>query len=154
MEIPHRRLTPEEYVLALMLGAMVALNFLGILSRYWLHLSLPWLEEVEVGLFVWTVFLGAGLTVVRDIHLGFSTLVDRFPSRLQRAFSIAGRVAFLFFFALLAWFGARMVMSEVMSGQRTPTLGWPEWLIGVAIPVGAVVAVIRIVGSLARRESL
>ena len=153
MERPTRRLGPEEYVLALFLGLMVLLNFAGILSRYWLHLSLPWIEEVEVALFVWTVFLGAGLTVVRDIHLGFGTLTERFPIRLQRAIGGAGRILFALFFAVLGWYGIRMIMGEVANNQRTPTLGWPEWLIGMAIPLGSVVALSRIVVSLARRKA-
>jgi C4-dicarboxylate transporter, DctQ subunit len=138
---------------ALFLGLMVVLNFVGILSRYWLHLSLPWIEEVEVGLFVWTVFLGAGLTVTRNIHLGFSALTDRFPLHLQRIILTAGRLAFLAFFAVLGWFGVRMVLGEVANNQRTPTLGWPEWLIGVAIPLGMAVALLRIAAVLLRRPS-
>jgi TRAP-type C4-dicarboxylate transport system permease small subunit len=40
----------------------------------WLHLSLSWIEEIQLGLFVWVVFLAAGLTITRNIHLGFSAL--------------------------------------------------------------------------------
>lgn len=141
----NRRLSLEEYVLAILLMLMVALNFTGIVCRYWLHLSLSWIEEIQLGLFVWVVFLAAGLTIIRNIHLGFSALVDRLPSRLQMAFQVAGRLFFLFFFALLAWFGSRMVLNEIISDQRTPALGWPEWMIGAAVPVGAAVAVVRIV---------
>jgi TRAP-type C4-dicarboxylate transport system permease small subunit len=137
----NSRLTLEERVLAVLLAGMVALNFAGILSRYWLHLSLPWIEEVQVGLFIWTVFLGAGLTIVRDIHLGFSALVDRLPSEAQRASLLAGRTVFLLFMALLVWFGSGMVLNEIANDQRTPTLGWPEWVIGAAVPVGAAIAV-------------
>jgi C4-dicarboxylate transporter, DctQ subunit len=140
-----RRLSFEEYVLAVLLMLMVTLNFTGILCRYWLHLSLSWIEEIQLGLFVWVVFLAAGLTIVRNIHLGFSALVDRLPSRFQRACQLAGRLLFLFFFALLAWFGSRMVLNEIISDQRTPALGWPEWIIGAAVPVGAAVAVVRII---------
>jgi TRAP-type C4-dicarboxylate transport system permease small subunit len=153
MEGGARRLSPEEYLLAILLGLMVALNFVGILSRYWLHLSLPWIEEVEVGLFVWTVFLGAGLTVTRDIHLGFSALVDRFPVSAQRVIAVVARIAFVGFFAILGWFGLRMVLGEIANNQRTPVLGWPEWLIGSAIPIGMALALIRIITLLVRRPS-
>jgi C4-dicarboxylate transporter DctQ subunit len=148
-----RKLATEEYVLAIVLIVMVALNFMGIVNRYWVHLSLPWIEEVEVGLFVWTVFLAAGLTVVRNIHLGFSALVDRLPSRVQKTLLVTGQLMFLSFFSILGWFGFRMIMNEVANDQRTPTLGWPEWMIGAAIPIGAAIAVWRIVGGLARRRS-
>ena len=149
-----QRLTLEEYVLAVLLMLMVGLNFTGILCRYWLHLSLSWIEEIQLGLFVWVIFLAAGLTIVRNIHLGFSALVDRLSSRAQMAIQLAGRLFFLFFFALLAWFGSRMVLNEIISDQRTPALGWPEWMIGAAVPVGAAVAVARIVhGFVHRRKS-
>ena len=150
----ERRLTLEEYVLAALFMLMVGLNFTGILCRYWLHLSLSWIEETQLGLFVWVIFLAAGLTIVRNIHLGFSALVDRLSSRAQMAIQLAGRLFFLFFFALLAWFGSRMVLNEIISDQRTPALGWPEWMIGAAVPVGAAVAVARIVhGFVHRRRS-
>jgi TRAP-type C4-dicarboxylate transport system permease small subunit len=149
----ERRLSPEEYLLAIVLIVMVVLNFTGILSRYWWHIALPWIEEVEVGLFIWLVFLAAGLTVVRDIHLGFSAFVDRLPASVQRISRVSGRLVFLLLFALLAWFGSRMVMGEVVNQQRTPTLEWPEWLIGAAVPVGALVAIWRIVSHFIRRRS-
>lgn len=137
-------------MLAAGLFTMVVLNFAGVVARYWLQLSLPWIEEVEVGLFVWTVFLGAGLTVVRDVHLGFSSVVDQLPARARVAVALAGRALFFGFFALLAWFGARMVLNQLANDQRTPTLGWPEWLIGSAVPVGALLAAARILAA-ARR---
>ncbi|RJQ62296.1 MAG: TRAP transporter small permease [Desulfobacteraceae bacterium] len=147
------RLVAEEYLLAVLLIVMVALNFTGVLCRYWLHLSLPWIEEVEVGLFIWMIFVAAGLTVVRDIHLGFSALVDRMPACVKEISQVCGRLVFLFLFALLSWFGARMVMNEVASDQRTPTLGWPEWTIGAAVPLGAAIGIWRIIGWIARRRS-
>jgi TRAP-type C4-dicarboxylate transport system permease small subunit len=149
-----RKLDVEEYLLAILLMVMVALNFTGILARYWLHLSMPWITEVEVGLFLWMVFLAAGLTVVRDIHLGFSAFVDRLPARMQEISKVSGRLVFLFLFAILAWFGSRMVMNEIVNDQRTPTLGWPEWMIGAAVPIGAAVAIWRIIGWFPRRRSL
>ena len=149
-----RKLDVEEYLLAILLMVMVALNFTEILARYWLHLSIPWVEEVEVGLFIWVVFLAAGLTVVRDIHLGFSAIVDRLPARVQEISKVSGRLVFLFLFAILAWFGSRMVMNEIVNDQRTPTLGWPEWMIGAAVPIGAAVAIWRIIGWFAQRRSL
>jgi TRAP-type C4-dicarboxylate transport system permease small subunit len=148
---PRRALGPDERLLALALFAMVVLNFAGVVARYWLRISLPWIEEIEVGLFVWTVFLGAGLTVVRDLHLGFSALADQLPARAQAVVALAGRGLFFGFFTLLAWFGTRMVLNEVANDQRTPTLGWPEWLIGAAVPVGALLAAARILTAPGRR---
>ncbi len=154
MDSRSQRLTPEEWAVAALLAAMVVLNFAGILARYWLHIALPWIEEIEVGMFIWTVFLGAGVTIVRDIHLGFSALVDRMPSRAQGVSLVVGRGVFLLFFGLLTWFGAGMVANEVASQQRTPTLGWPEWMIASAVPVGAAAAIYRVAQWLTGRRGV
>jgi TRAP-type C4-dicarboxylate transport system permease small subunit len=137
-------------VLAVILSVMVVLNFAGVVFRYWIHLSLPWTEEVLVGLFLWMVFVGAGVTVVTRMHLGFAALSDLFPVRLRRGLTTLGRLAFAAFFVVLAWYGGRMVLGELAYDQRTPTLGWPEAVLSGAVPVGAALALARMFGARTR----
>jgi TRAP-type C4-dicarboxylate transport system permease small subunit len=73
---------------------------------------------------------------------------------MQEISKVSGRLVFLFLFAILAWFGSRMVMNEIVSDQTTPTLGWPEWMIGAAVPIGAAVAIWRIISWFAQRRAL
>jgi C4-dicarboxylate transporter, DctQ subunit len=146
----------DELLVAALLFVMVVLNFLGVVSRYWIHLSLPWLGELQEMLFVWMVFLGAGLTVTRRMHIGFAPLVERLPKRARAAIAPLGPIALTGFFVLLLWRGGSSVHSEITFNQRTPTLGWPEWVVAIALPVGALVALVRLgrlgAGALRRRR--
>jgi C4-dicarboxylate transporter DctQ subunit len=153
-DVGQRRLAPDEAILALLLFVMVALNFSGIVARYWIRVSLPWIEEVTVGLFVWTVFLGAGLTVVRGIHIGFPALAERFSGPVRLELAVLARTLFTIFFAILTWFGTTVLLNQIANNQRTPTLAWPEWIFDAAIPVGSALAVVRIVvDALQRRKA-
>ncbi|MBX6351481.1 MAG: TRAP transporter small permease [Clostridia bacterium] len=145
------RLDYEEWVLSALLGTMTLIVVVNVLSRYVLHQSLAFTEDLAVDLFVWVVFLAAGLSVVRDVHVGFSVFVDLLPERWRDVLAAAGRALFLSLFAVLAGFGALMVRDEYLHGQRSPVTGWPEWLFGAAVPVGATVALLRICGDLVRR---
>ena len=142
----------EEWVIGVALIGMAGLNLLAILSRMWLHLSLPWIEEVEVGLFVWTIFLSGGVGVAKGIHLGFGWLVEKSPLPLRSAFDGLSLALFGGWFALLGFYGVHMVINQVAHDQRSATLGWPEWMFAAAVPVGAVLGIWRVISaSRARR---
>lgn len=142
--VTGRPLSADAWLLAIALVAMVILNFAGVVFRYLIHVSLPWIEEIETGLLVWLVFLGAGLTISRGLHIGFAPIVEALPGVARRVLWWLGRACFAALFMVLLWFGTNMVRSEISYGQTTATLGWPEAVIGVAVPVGAAVALIRI----------
>lgn len=145
------RLDYEEWVLSALLGTMTLIVVVNVLSRYVLHQSLAFTEDLAVDLFVWVVFLAAGLSVVRDVHVGFSVFVDLLPVRWRAVLAGVGRTLFLSLFAVLACFGALMVRDEYVHGQRSPVTGWPEWLFGAAVPVGAALALVRICGEVVQR---
>jgi TRAP-type C4-dicarboxylate transport system permease small subunit len=86
------------------------------------------------------------------MHIGFAPVVERLPARAQRALAPLGTIAFTGFFALLLWRGGAAVHSEITYDQRTPTLGWPEWVVAIALPVGALVALVRIAAGARRAK--
>src|SRR5258705_182920 len=64
---------------------LVADVFLGVWSRYVLHATFQWYDEVARLCFVWMVFLGAASAVRRGAHFRLHLLIDRFGPRLRRA---------------------------------------------------------------------
>ena len=75
------------------LGLMVALVvdvFLGVFSRYVLHATFQWYDEVARLCFVWMVFLGAAVAVRRGAHFRLHLLIDRFGPRLRHPADLAG----------------------------------------------------------------
>jgi TRAP-type transport system small permease protein len=143
------RMSWDEIVVALLLGAIVILNFVGVVARYWLKYSIPWNEEVLTGIFGWAVFLAAGLTVVRNMHVGMSFLSGWLPKPAGWALAQLRLVAFWAFFALLSWYGVAEVMTEARAHETMVTLDLPSWYLSAAIPAGSIIAVIRITVALA-----
>lgn len=141
----------EELMIVASLVVMVAINFGNVLSRYFIHASWAFSEELMVILFVYNSFLGASVAYKRGSHLGFTVLTDLFPLNIKiRVICFTGLVT-IGLLLLLAWFGIEMVRDQVLYDQRTPALGLPEWVAGVSIPFGSILIIFRVVQSCCRQ---
>lgn len=143
----------EEGLIALSLLVMVAINFGNVLSRYILHASWSFSEELMVILFVYNSFLGASLAYRRGAHLGFTMLTDALHGPSKRAVVVFSTVLTLALMGLLAWYGAEMVGGQMEYNQRTPALGLPESLAGMSVPLGALLISFRVIQTSIRELS-
>lgn len=140
----------EEYVVAVLLAAMAVLNFGNVLSRYLLHSSWSFTGELLLILFVWVIMLGSAIAYKRYEHLGLPLIVDSMPRKWRIIpILISGIVSIVLILALV-YSGYSMVEQQVEYEQVTSVLGLPEWIAGVAIPIGAIFILFRIVESTVR----
>ena len=125
------------------LGLMVVLVvdvFLGVWSRYVLHATFQWYDEVARLCFVWMVFLGAAVAVRRGAHFRLHLLVDRLGPRLRRASDLLVAL-------LVAGFGGVLVaggvaMYPVARRQVTDSLELSMlWFYG-ALPIGGALMIL------------
>ena len=135
----------EEYFLAVSLVIMVVINFGNVLSRYFIHTSWAFTEELLVILFVWNTMLAPAMAFKHGSHLGLSVLTDLFPERLQKYVVIFGAIVTIGLMALLARYGVDMVANQVKYNQRTPSMDLPEWVAGISITFGAIVIILRVI---------
>lgn len=135
----------EEGLLSLSLAVMVVINFGNVLSRYVLHASWSFSEELMVILFVYNSFIGAALAYRRGAHMGFTVLTDALPEGMKKGVVIVSTLLSLALMGLLAIHGADMVRSQIQYGQRTPALGLPESMAGMAVPLGAILVAVRMI---------
>lgn len=133
----------EDWFLVISLGAMMILNFANVVSRYLLSTSISFTEELTTNLFVWSCFIGAAAAAKRGAHLGFSLVVDVMPSTARRFVMALVTVVSLAMFALLFVMSLDMIETQIMLKQETPALGMPEWIVSLALPVGAVFCFVR-----------
>ena len=134
----------EEALLCLLLVAMVVITFVTVFTRYVLELPLSYVDQLVPNLFVWVTFLGASAAVRRRAHLGLSIVHDAFPPRgraVLDAVILAGTSAF---FLATAWYGGQVVKLQI-ENHLMNTLGYPAWMVGVAVPAGALLFVARAV---------
>jgi C4-dicarboxylate transporter, DctQ subunit len=140
-----KKMPPEEWIAAVLIIIMVLMVTAQVISRYMLHVSLSHTEELVRYLFVWATFIGAAGAVFRGRHLSISSGLPGLPAPVRRTIQGAKVVGALLFAGILLIFGGRIVLLQWQTGQETAALGIPMWVVGLAVPVGALLIILRII---------
>jgi len=129
---------------------VVLVQVAGRLSGY----PLPWTEEATRFLFIWMVFLGlaAGFRTVESARVVVFLVMGR---RLFQHLAVPIYVgSSVFFFGLMGWTGYTLMRQQIMMHETAATLPIPMWLIGMVMPVSAIIAILAIIESLRTRRDL
>lgn len=150
----------EEGLVAGFMAAATLIIFLAVLHRYslgvsWLWpytraLSFTWAQELCIYLFIWMAKFGAAYGVRTGIHVGVDVLVRKLSERRQRFFVQLGLAAGACFTFIVAGLGTRFVVFVHESGQVSPDLELPMWIVYLAIPLGSGLMCYRFVQVLVR----
>ncbi|MBE0606698.1 MAG: TRAP transporter small permease [Deltaproteobacteria bacterium] len=141
----------EEGALCLLLFLMVTITFVTVVTRYVFDFPLSYIDQLVPNMFVWVTFLGASAAVKRRAHLGLSLLYDLVPAGGRAALDALVLLGCGAFFLGTAAYGAKIVAMQVENGLTT-SLGYPSWLVGLAVPVGSLLFVVRAVEAWARHR--
>jgi C4-dicarboxylate transporter, DctQ subunit len=124
-----------------------------VVSRL-LGTPVSWSEEATRYLFVWMVFLGlaAGFRTVESARVVvFIAAVPRLFRRLAVPIYVSSSILF---FVLMGWTGISLVRQQIMMNEETATLPIPMWIIGLILPISAVLAILAILESLKSSRNL
>lgn len=156
-----RTLSPLDRVVRTLTDVVAGIAAFGILVVVLLQVAsrllgapIPWTEEATRYLFVWMVFLGlaAGFRTVETARVTvFIALVTRLFGRLAVPIYTVSSVLF---FALMAWTGYDLVRLQLTMHETAATLAIPMWMIGIVMPLSAVLAILGIIESLRSRRQL
>lgn len=138
-----RRLAPEDYAGLVLLAVMVAIMLISVAGRFLPTVQIPYADQMLPDLLVWLALLGTVSALRWREHLGMSALVDRLPTVAQRGISLLISVVSVGFFAVLLVFGMEIVAGQYASGLSSPA-GYPSWLVALAFPVCAGLALLRL----------
>ncbi len=122
-------------VMVTLLVVLIVAVGVNVFGRFVLDKSLAVSDELARLLFVWVIFLGAGLAHLHREHIVVDTLIERLPERGRRALTVVQELLVLALMGALL-LGARDVMST--SPGNTPLLNVPYNLYTAAVPVAAV----------------
>lgn len=141
----------EEGALCLLLFFMVTITFVTVVTRYVFDLPLSYIDQLVPNMFVWVTFLGASAAVKRRAHLGLSLLYDMAPAGMRDVLDALILLGCGAFFLGTAVYGAKIVSMQ-MENRLMTSLGYPSWFVGLAVPVGSVLFVVRTVEAWARHQ--
>ncbi|MFA5027289.1 MAG: TRAP transporter small permease [Candidatus Methylomirabilota bacterium] len=134
----------EEGACAFLLAVMTVVAFVNVITRYLVHYSLAFTEELVVSLFVWLTLFGTSIGFREGGHLGFAFLVERSPRIVRRLSIWSGAALGSLLFGLLVYFGVGQIQMERMLGTTSEALAIPQWWYTAGIPVVGCLIIFRI----------
>jgi C4-dicarboxylate transporter, DctQ subunit len=134
----------EEAAAGAIVLALAALAFANIVARYVASYSLAFTEELEVVGLVWLTMLGAAIGFRRGAHIGFTFVRDRLPRPARRAAAVANTLLSVASMLVLVGYGWLQIRAERSLDAVSEALGVPAWLYTAAIPVGAMIVIVRV----------
>jgi C4-dicarboxylate transporter DctQ subunit len=150
----------EEWLVASFMAAATLIIFAAVLHRQssaipWLWdyagaLNFSWAQELCIYLFVWMAKFGAAYGVRTGIHIGVDVVVNAAGPRLKRVLVVLALSLGAFFTAAIAIMGARWVWFIHGTGQVSPDLEWPMWVVYLCIPLGSALMCYRFLQVMAR----
>ncbi len=124
---------------------MVIVAFVNVVTRYLLHASLAFTEEVEVAFFVWVTFLGTAMAFKRKSHLAMTFFRDRASKNIRRVLLLIGYGLSFILFAIVLYLSAQYVyLDMVLYHSRTMALGIPMWVYTIGMPLFSIIVLVRI----------
>ena len=134
----------EEICGASLLLLMSVLAFVNVLTRYFIHYSLAFTEELEVSSMVYLTMLGASAAFKKDLHLKLMFFEMKTSLKTRKLLRIFALTVSFVLFLLLAILSYSHIRDIIELDIRTEALDIPEWIYVIAIPLGSFLINIRI----------
>jgi TRAP-type C4-dicarboxylate transport system permease small subunit len=115
--------------------ALLVVIFAGIVSRQLQH-SLVWSNEVAVTLFLWLIFLGAGVASAENAHIRVMLAVNSVPANARRVLLIV--VTYVGAALLVALLANSVLVTYGFRDNRFTTIDVSSAWSWSAVPVGLV----------------
>ncbi len=116
--------------------ALIALTFVGVITRYVLKINLDWAYETSILILVWVAFLGAAAAARTKGHIQFDTLLQALPPTGRFIFRIIRDLLVMAFVIAGIYFGYKVVLKTL--SQHFQTISVPVGALYAAVPGGFV----------------
>lgn len=125
----------ELYLGSLFISVTVVVVIMNVFTRYFLKFTYFWAEEVAVGCFVWTIFLGTAAAYREKGLIGVEAIVVLLPRKIRDIVEFFTYLLLMVLCAVMFWFSYTYVAN---SHKITAALEIPYDYINYAIVVSFV----------------
>ncbi len=135
----------EELLGAALLALMALLAFVNVITRYIFQVPLAFTEEIEINAMVWLTLFGTSAAFRRRHHLKMLFFQDRLPTKVRVWLNYIIGLLGVGLFASLGYLGYMQLQEERILEIISESLGVPQWIYTVCIPIGCSLIVFRII---------
>jgi len=139
-----------EKIITLQMFIMVGIVFIEVMSRFIMNYSLAWAWELARFLLIWVVFFGASLALKKGELVAITFVVTKVPSYMKTFLELLIQVLIFIFLVLVVWHGGSYVAFLIKTGQISPALQMPIWLLYLGYFIGVLFMFIHMLASLSR----
>ena len=134
----------EEFLLVILLVVIACVSLLQVIIRKipWIP-SLTWAEEFCRFCWIWSVFLSLPYTIRMGNMLRVGVLLDMLPNAVRKTVNILVDIVTTACMGLLAYHSVAVVGGIQASGEASPAMLWPMWIVYSVMLIGFVLAVLR-----------
>lgn len=125
-----------QFVAVVLLAATMTLLFVQTFMRYAFNYSLSWAEELARYMCIWMAFLGSGIGIRDNIHVGFDLLKNKLPDSIKPFWNTILNAAVFFGSFVLIKGGIAFVKQT--ANQTSSSLGLSMKYVYLSLLVGAV----------------
>lgn len=134
----------EEFFLVVLLVVITCVSMVQVVIRKipWIP-SLTWAEEFCRFCWIWSVFISLPYTIRMGNMLRVSVLLDMLPNVIRKTINILVDIINIACMALLAYYSVTLVGNIKDSGELSPAMLWPMWLVYSMMLIGFALATVR-----------
>lgn len=133
----------ESIIVAVVMLTMLTLVFLGVISRYVLHFSFSFTEELVCAMFVLLSTMGGALASKENGHYTLDLITGMMKPKMKRIFLIIDTALTCMAASVLLYTGLIMVQSQIKIGSLSIALKIPNWVYGAFVPFGLAFILLR-----------
>jgi len=128
-----------EWVLAIILAAMVLDVVWGVFTRYLLESQSSWTDELARFLLVWLSILGAAYASGRKLHIAIDLWPQNLDPKKKNYLNLIVHSMVLLFAVLVFLIGGlRYVYISFALGQTSPALQLPIGFVNMVLPISGI----------------
>jgi len=139
-----------------LVAASIVLTY-SVVTRYFLHFSTDWQDEVSVFLIIGVVFLSSASVQARRGHVGIEAISSILPSRVNHVRQLLVDIASLIFCTYFSWKSWLLLEEAIVEGYRSsstwqPPLWIPYSLMTLGMVLLSVQLLLQVAGYFRRRS--
>ncbi|MGE4214333.1 MAG: TRAP transporter small permease [Anaerotignaceae bacterium] len=131
----------DLFIAGLTTVILIIITLAGVFMRKVMGQPFPWIEEVQLLLFVWTIFFGASVAFRTGSHVGIDIIAERLPAKARKILDLFIFIVSTLILVYFLW--ASYGLSINAAAKLTPYLRLPYWVIDTAAVVGSAVMIIQ-----------
>ncbi|WP_020610810.1 TRAP transporter small permease [Sediminispirochaeta bajacaliforniensis] len=102
----------ELYLGSICIAVTVVIVIMNVFTRYCLSFTFFWAEEIAVGCFVWTIFLGTAAAYREKGLIGVEAIVTLLPAKVRDIVEVFTSILLLILSAIMFWFSFTYVSTS------------------------------------------